>query len=43
MHQGFCAPDFAPFDIDFIVTKAEDHTLAKRISGISGEHVEIKP
>jgi hypothetical protein len=42
MYRGLGAPEFAPFDIDLIVTKAEGHTWAKDISRVSGGHVEIK-
>jgi hypothetical protein len=42
MHRSRGAPEFAPFDIDLTVTKAEDHTLAEDISRVSRGHVEIK-
>jgi hypothetical protein len=42
MYRNLGVPEFAPFDIDLIFTKAEGHTWAEDISRVSREHVENK-
>jgi hypothetical protein len=42
MYRCLGAPEFASFDIDLIITKAEGHASAKHISRVSKGHVETK-
>jgi hypothetical protein len=42
MYRRLGAPEFASFDIDLIITKAEGHTWAVDISRVSKGYVVIK-